>query len=153
MITVTLSKALNIKNKLVGEKNKLIQILYKCNSRKDNAKINYDVREVLDTYNRTIDKIIAVKTALSKANVEIYEKIYTIAELRSKIAELSNMPTREDEEKRRVGYTETYEIEKWVSTYTDADVAKMVADMENQIDKLQDEIDTFNHAQKIEIQD
>lgn len=149
---VTLAKALNIKNRTAGELSRLLSIVSRYNSVREGAKVNFDVKDTFDKYLATSQKLQVIKTAIAKANVNIYGKIYAIAEMKSTISSLRGLNTKEGEESQLARYAQV-EIKPTVykAFLTDADVEKLVKGFEDEINKLQDDIAAFNHTTKVEI--
>ena len=157
MAIVTIAKGLNLKNKLVGEKVRLFGLFRATNSHRDDQKVNYDPQQLLAEYEATVEKLIAVKTAIAKANVVIYDKIYRIAELKSKIHELRQVPTndKDEEQERYVRGKDEPEVKiiKHVAYLNDVAMDAKVKALEAEIESLQDVVTAFNHTQTIEIPD
>jgi HAMP domain-containing protein len=155
---VTIAKALNVKNRLVGEKLKLWRLISANASRLENAKTNYDAKKLWAQYEATVDKLVAVKTAIAKANVSVYDKIYRIAELKSKAAEIQSLDTNEADNQemlynRVTGETTKGELTKRVVLFKDSEVVEMTAGLEKEIASLHDEVTAYNYNIQIEIPD
>ena len=155
MAIVTLAKALNLKNRVVGEKGRLYSLLQANNSRREDAKTNYDPKDIFEQYEAACDKLVAIKTALAKANVGIYEKITRIAELQSRISELRGIDTNEkdDQQSRYNHKTSEHEliVTKRVVFLKDVHIDQKVKAFEVEIEKLQDEVTAYNYKTDIEV--
>lgn len=149
---VTLAKALNIKNRTAGELSRLLGIVSRYNSVREGAKVNFDIKDTFEKYLATSKKLQEIKTTIAKANVAIYGKIYSIAEMKSIISNLRALNTKEGEEQQfvRYGQAEAKPV-VYKAFLTDADVEKLVKKLEDDINKFQDEISAFNHTTKVEI--
>lgn len=150
MKTVTLARALKIKNRLVREANTQLAIVKNHNSYRAENKPNFDVNTAYTAYHQTINKLVAVKAAIATANGPIFGKIYTIAELKSHIQNLRGVNTKEGKETLDSYRAESRDI-TYVAVFKDSDIQEKIKDSETQIEKLQDEIDEFNHSTKVEI--
>lgn len=150
---VTLAKALNIKNRIAGELKKTINILASRNSSLEGAKVNFDLNNVKNNYFALKHKMISVKTAIAKANTEIYGKIYEIAETKNTIAELRSISTKEGKEIVGGRYSEPSKEVNYVSYLKDSDIEAICNELEEKINTLQDEVSSFNHTTKVEIPD
>lgn len=158
MAQVTIAKALNLKNRLVGEKARLFRLFSQTNSKREDAKTNYDPKEQLAAYEAATEKLVAVKTAIAKANVAIYEKIYRISELKSKAGELRNVNTNdkdEEQEKTVRGKDGNYESEtkiiKHVALLNDVQMDAKIKGIEKEIEALHDAVTAFNYTTQIEV--
>ena len=77
-----LAKALKLKNQLAGEVAQLKELLANQNVRSAKQKFDYDNREVLAKLRAKIDELVRVKTGIATANVDAYERIFRLAELK-----------------------------------------------------------------------
>jgi len=154
MVKMTLAKALNHKNRLVGEKVRLFNLLRNTNSRREDAKTNYKPEELFKQYLEVVEKLIATKTAIAKANVAIYEQITRIAELKSQASELRQIPTNEADE-RQQQYNPKHEVEiiiiKHVAFLKDIDIDARVKAIEAEIEKLHDHVTAYNYSTHVEV--
>ncbi len=77
-----LNQALKAKNRLVSEVSRLKEQITAQNSRPVLQPFDYDTRELLLKLREKIDKLVRLKGAIGKANGEVYEQIFRLAELR-----------------------------------------------------------------------
>jgi hypothetical protein len=89
-----IAKALKMKNQLAGEVAQLKDLLAKQNSRSTKQKFDYDNREVLTRLRAKLDELVKVKTAVAAANVEIYDRIFRLAELKGLATTLNALDTK-----------------------------------------------------------
>ena len=103
---ITLRKALRLKNNLKGEIAKLREAILKYNTFTDktNEKDKKDVNELLKQFNEKKTDFFALKTAISKANVGIYEKIAKVEELKDLISMLGNITIKNSTELVSIGF-------------------------------------------------
>ena len=150
MPQVKLRKALQIKNRLAGEISNINRLIEKNNSHPLNGQPErFNVKDLLAKRQETVKQLIAIKTALAKANVAIYEKIATLAELKSEIDFYRKLDTEEGTSDR--GYGDNVKVITVVAEVNAATVEEIVKDRTLQIEKLQDEIDYFNSVTEIDI--
>jgi hypothetical protein len=151
MPQVKLRKALQIKNRLAGEISNLNRLIEKNNSHQVKEQPErFNVKFLIIDRQIAVNRLIAVKTALAKANVEIYEKIATLAELKSEIDFYRKLNTNEGTIENRYGIN-VKEVTTIVAEVNAATVEEIVKDRTLQIEKLQDEIDYFNSVTEIDI--
>jgi hypothetical protein len=158
MTKVTIAKALNVKNRILGEKNRLMGLISQNASRLEVVKTNYDVKELWSQYEASVAKLIAVKSAIAKANVNIYDKIYRISELKSKSAQINNLstdetPYQEVQQNRVTGEITRGPILNRVVLFTDKTLAEHLKAIETEIASLHDEVTAYNYNTTIEIPD
>ncbi len=143
-----LAKALKLKNQLAGEVAQLKELLAKQNVRSSKQKFDYDNPEVLTRLRAKLDELVRVKAALV-ANAEIYEKIFRLAELKGLVAALTTLETKSGVFHEGRGFGEaTYEVE-YVAQLGKVDVDKLVAELKNEIQRLQDVLDEFNFTRSV----
>jgi hypothetical protein len=150
MSLVRIRKALQIKNRITGEIANLNKLIQGNNSHQDGAG-RFDVAKLLVDRAQAVEKLVAIKTAISNANVAIYEKIARMAELKAEIAFYRSLNTAEG--LQNSGYGDRAVQIKIVATVNAAQVEDIVKACTLAIEKLQDEVDYFNSATEIVIPD
>src|SRR5207248_8495015 len=108
-----------------------------------------DKREVLTRVRAKLAEIIKVKAAVAAANVEIYDKIFRLAELKGLVATLTSLDTKAGvfHEGGRFGEP-GYEVE-YIAQLGKVDVDKLVAELQDEIQTLQDALDEFNFTRSV----
>jgi 3-methyladenine DNA glycosylase AlkD len=148
--TMLLRKALQHKNKLAGQVSSLNELIKNHNCHVEGSGTNhFDVNKLVNDRVRAIKELIKIKSAIAIANVPIYEDIYTMAELKASIAFFKEIPTRDGVEV--MGYGEHRTEIKRIAAINAKDVVDTIAEMQIQIDELQDKIDSFNASHSITI--
>jgi hypothetical protein len=113
-----------------------------------------DVNKMMEDLDKSIHNLIVLKILIFEASAPMRETILMLAEAKSRITFLRGIDTHEGKGKdsdygRGRGYVDS-EVEFSTAfdiTWVRADVEKC----EEQIDKLQDELDVFNHKTEIEV--
>jgi len=146
-----IAKALKLKNQLAGEVAQLKELLTKQNSRSSKQKFDYDNREVLTRLRAKLAELVKVKAAVAAANAEIYDQIFRLAELKGLVTTLNGLDTKAGvfHEGRRFGDV-GYEIE-YVAQIGKVDVDKLVAELNAEIQSLQDALDEFNFTRSVNL--
>lgn len=145
---MNLSKALKIKSRLIGELNRARELIRRDNSHTNIPGIetrqqkNIEFQKLVKRSEDLIADIVSIKSAISKANIHIYDKIFYMDELKSLLDYIKTISVEEGE---------TYDFkcgEKVVvnkSVYINqSEVDKMISETQQKINKLQDEIDDYN---------
>lgn len=83
--TISLRKALQVKKNLTGDIAKLKSII-KTNNSVKRVNPNIDVKALHTELNDKINKLLALKTAITISNVSIYSKIVLADEIKAKIS-------------------------------------------------------------------
>lgn len=95
-----------------------------------------------------VEAIVGLKAAINDANREAQRDIYALAEKKATAQFLAGVCTRHG--RQPPVYPSTIEV-NYVAALKKADVDTQVADLEKDIDQLQDRLDQFNHDHKIEV--
>lgn len=110
---------------------------------------NYEPDAVLKEIEAKQDELIKLKVALQKANKPIYETIFKLAELKSYVNYVKGVQTHSGIVNER--YNEvTVEYESKLSR---AQIDEIVKKTQEEIGKLQEELDQFNFKTEVKIQE
>jgi hypothetical protein len=145
---LTLAQALKMKNRLVSQIKELDTNIKVFNIREDGTPVEYNTLDLFKQRLELTDKLVKLKTAIAVANQPIVGKIYEQAELKGAMALLKGVVTTGRRHRASDGTVTTF------TPMIDNKFKDMaIKDMEVELDKLQDELDTFNHSTQIEIED
>lgn len=146
-----IAKALKLKNQLAGEVAQLKDLITKQNSRSSKQKFDYDNREVLTRLRTKVAELVKVKAAVAAANAEVYDKIFRLAELKGLVMTLTGLDTKAGVFHEGRGFGEAaYEVE-YVAQIGKVDVDKLVAELNTEIQSLQDALDEFNFTRSVNL--
>jgi hypothetical protein len=146
-----IAKALKLKNQLAGEVAQLKDLLTKQNSRSTKQKFDYENREVLTRFRAKLDELVKVKAAVAVANAEVYDKIFRLAELKGLVTTLTGLDTKAGVFHEGRGFGEAaYEVE-YIAQLGKMDVDKLVAELNAEIQSLQDALDEFNFTRSVNL--
>lgn len=141
---MNLAQALKLKNRLAGELVRKQQILERENARRNDSVSKIDREAVWNEIVEISDKLGELKGRISRANIAIYPSLERMAELKSRITFLSNLPKREGEEVSFVGRDSEKLIYTWDSFINQERADEEVADLQEEINDLQDKVDAYN---------
>lgn len=145
--SISLSKALKIKNRLAGRMTDTQSNIETYNSVLDTRQNEVDVAKLYELRGQLVEALITLKTAISDANGKQRHNLYEIEEVRGSITFLKGLNTR-------TGAEPAYGREKdqvYVAALKKKDVDITVKKLEGRLDELQDQIDTYNVTTKIEV--
>ena len=148
MAEITLAKALKVKNRLAGRLAKVQADIQAFNSVPVGQADQVNVPALMKTREELVGALVGLKTAINDANREAQRDIYDLAEKKATAQFLGGVNTRHGPQP--AVYPNTTEV-SYVAALKKADVGGMVAGLEKEIDQLQDKLDQFNHAHKIEV--
>jgi hypothetical protein len=148
MAEVTLAKALKIKNRLAGRLAKVQADIQAYNSVPEGQAGQVNVPALVQTREELVGALVGLKAAINEANREAQRDIYDLAEKKATAQFPGGVNTRHGPQP--AVYPNTTEV-SYVAALKKADVDALVARLEKDIDRLQDRLDQFNHAHRIEV--
>jgi hypothetical protein len=148
MAEITLAKALKVKNRLAGRLGKVQADIQAYNSVPEGQADQVNVPTLMKTREELVGALVSLKTAINEANREVQRDIYDLAEKKATAQFLGGVNTRHGPQP--AVYPNTTEV-SYVAALKKADVDALVVRLEYDIDQLQDRLDQFNHAHKIEV--
>jgi hypothetical protein len=138
-----LAKALKEKNRLVGEVNRLKGLIQRENSRDVKSTSKVDVALLWDALTNATTSLVAIKTAIFKANIGIYDKIVLMGELKAKAEWIKSLDTKDGIVEENTHYANPIVKEYKAYLNTEA-IDNLTVELQEQIVVLQDEIDEYN---------
>ena len=145
---ITLAKALAVKNRMAGRLVQTQSSIETSNSvligQRDSS---VDVRGEFARYEAIQAGIVAVKGAIQRANLPIFERIFELAEIKTRIKLLVDLPTKHGAEPGSYGGAEYV----YDATFLKPEVLELVRKLEAQADQFQDELNQYNAATTVEI--
>ena len=145
---MNIRQALKEKNKLVKEIQDLYVRISQYNSVEVGAQRPYSSKELMEIVNQKSNQLVELKTEIHRANAPVYDKIFRLSELKSTITRIKNLDCTEgvsndyysrNRENPPVKTAEISIIER----------DEMVKHMEEQIETIQDILDTHNQNTQI----
>lgn len=163
---MSIARALKEKKRIIGEMNTLRARINSSNIVYVTVKIvdgripdappdeiakcrKFDPNALLEDWYKLRGKLIAIKTALHKANGEIAEKLITLTELKAELTQIESIPTCDSE---KMYTNESYGRVTDV-VFDCAYYMKKTDKLRAEINELQDAIDEYNATHYIEIAD
>ena len=140
---MNIAKALKVKNRLAGEISKLQNLIRKENCCRNDNPSRVDVVGEYKKLTDTITQLVDLKTKISVASQPIFDKIINLQEAKNQINFLNSLSTKEGNEKVAYGQNTVIDYQ-WISAINEEKRNKAIKNLEETINNLQDEIDTFN---------
>ena len=148
---IKLSQALKEKNRLAGHLSRLQNILIRENTRRSDNPSKVERDKVWAEIQAVSDSLGVLKAAIATANVPIYPAIERLAELKSRISYVNNLPKRDTPELQFVGRDQEKIEYTWDPFITQSMCDKLIVEYQHQCDELQDKIDTFNATTELTV--
>ena len=146
---MTIKQALKYKNKLVSKMNIEFNRAHQYNSIEDGEKRPYSASDSLSKYFELSNELVELKTKLHKANAEVYDKIFLLSELKSRISKLQILDCNEGKVSDRFSriHGEAPVVKTAQITILERDV--LVQEIESKIEEVQEELDLHNATTEI----
>lgn len=142
-----LYKALKLKKKLIGEITKLKQMIKDKNSYMTGS-LNgekFDVPALYAELKTKTDALVGLKYVINEANRDIQSLIYNLSEQKALIAFWNEVSV--DEGVKAIGYSD--KIAEYKVQIDEKKRNEMVAELQQKVDSLQEDIDTYNYTTEI----
>ena len=147
---VTIARALKEKNRVAGRLAKARELVGRENSKDKNVPRGIDVSETYTLAKTLRDRLVSIKSAIAEANGPIVSKIIELDEVKSEISYLNGLDVKEGRfVETNYGSRIETELE---AVIRQPQVLDEVTALQARADRLQDELDEFNAATKIEIE-
>jgi hypothetical protein len=147
MPQITLAKALKLKNRLAGRLSKVNVDIQMHNSRLAEQPQIVSVSQAYERRRNIVDSLVALKSAVVRANSPIQEALIRQGELRAEIEFLGNIHVMDGVQKHSYQGGDIH----YVAQLKKENIDTLTSNLEKQIDAIQDQIDEHNHATKIEV--
>lgn len=145
---MNIKQALKRKNKLVSELTDTIRKVNTYNMVENNNNTPYNVLELLNVYESKMLELIELKKKIHLANQPVQEKIFLLSELKSLTKYLNSLRCTEGDSTEANDWGSTVMVTK-KSQISITERDKRVTELEEKIEKIQDELDEFNYKTKI----
>jgi hypothetical protein len=139
---MNIKQSLKYKKKLASKINEEFNKMSRYNSVESGVKRVYSPRESLAKWKELTNELIELKTKIHLANAKVYEKIFRMSELKSQLSALKGMDCTEGKFSDRYGMRENPIVKEAEIGLLEKD--QMIAEMELEIEKLQEELDEHN---------
>jgi hypothetical protein len=153
---MNLAKAMKVKNRLVQKISSLREDIQRYNSYPTDLEQKIDVKSLMIEQSETVKSLIKLKLLIFQASAPMRETILKISEAKSNVSFLRSIDTFEGKGKTSSynglhfgGSYDKPEIE-FTAAYDIVWVKDQIKNEEEEIDRLQDELDAFNHKTEID---
>jgi hypothetical protein len=147
---MNISKALKVKNRLVGELGRLQDIFKRENSRRNDNVSEVDPAKAYEAVLEAFDKVVTLKGAINKATAGIADKLAALAEYKTYLNFIQSVPVKEGPELVNGSYGKDPIPYIWFAYLNRATIDDKVAHYQNKINDLQDEIDAYNATTQVD---
>lgn len=137
---MNIKQALKLKNKLVTQMKEQYEIAKAHNSIEQGNPRRYSALDAINKAAELSNSLIELKTKIHLANAPVYGLIFQMSELKNQIKQLKSLPVDEGKVTERYGSITTIK-EAEVNIAERDDIVKSI---ENQIEEIQDKLDTHN---------
>lgn len=156
MQTITLSRALQVKNRLAEKITLAQKVVQDYNSRVviPGQAPEFDVKEVYKLYTELQSRMVDLKDRISEANRPVQATIFELAELKGRVQMLKGLNTRNGKE-----FANSYsmfdddgepKMVEYAAVFDKKFTAEEIRVLQNEIDSRQSDLDRHNHQTTIE---
>ena len=142
---MTIKQALKAKSKLIKKNSDLFNKVRTYNSIEEGTTRPYDPIVSLEEFIKGTNELIELKTKIHLANSKVYSKIFRLSELKSLVKQLQSIDCKEGKVSSYRSETPTVMTSMIKLLQKD----EMINEYEEEIEKLQDELDIHNAKTKI----
>ena len=148
---ITIRKALQMKKTLAGDLAKARVKISSHNVQEESRVSSHiNILDLLAEQEQILAKLLALKTAVTLANVPVYPKLVLADELRSQIAWYESLST--DETREKVDYKNGNSVVKNVVGINESVKTAKVKELKSQLEAVLDEVDFYNGSTKIKVE-
>lgn len=144
---MNIKQALKRKNKLVQEIKTEFEKIEEYNSIPEKNNRPYSANLALKRWSELTEELIDLKTTIHMANLLVYDKIFTLSERKNQIKMLKTLDCTEGVPAR--SKYDNFDLPPRKSEITINERDEFIKSLEDEIEKLQDELDEWNHITKI----
>jgi hypothetical protein len=149
--SVSLAKALSIKNRLAGRLSQARSNIETYNSvlagqRDEQGQATVDVRAEYERLLMLQEGLVAVKAAIQRANAPVYEDVLRLGEKKALVQMFNGLNTKHGSEPGFNGVEYRY-----AATILKPEALETVRRLEAEIDKVQDKLNQYNATTAVEI--
>lgn len=142
---MNISQALKQKSRIIRDIQRGSSRLYKWNIYTVGSTVPYEAKETYQIWLNLKEELILLKSKIYRANEGIQEMIFRLSECKDSVESLKALSCIEGEK-----ITESYSnITVEVSSISLLERDKIIKDLENEIDEIQNEIELYNHKTQI----
>lgn len=143
---MNIKKALRDKKKLAQKIISTFNNVSTYNSHEEDVIPPYSPKENFEEYIKSVNEMIELKTKIHIANMPVYDKIFRLSEYKSIVSQLRRLNCFSGKNTPRYG-SEVRSI--MVSDISLIERDKLIEQYEEEIEKLQDELDVHNSTTQI----
>jgi phosphate uptake regulator len=139
---MTIKQALKLKNKLIKSISEDMTLLQQYNTIEVGNTRPYSATKLLGDITESTNELVKLKTKIHKANEPMFETIFEMSELKSLIQNLKRLECTEGKSNR-----DRYRMESELILTSEISLVERnetIKKMEERIEELQDQLDTFN---------
>lgn len=144
---MTIKEALKRRKKRDKKLKEEAEKIFRYNSLEDHATRHYSSKESMEKFLQLTDEIVALKTIIYKASIEVLETQFKVKKLKRLVRILKDLSCAEGVWKDEIDYKD---IRVYVSEITVKERDRLVEQYEEEIERLEEVLEAF--YEKTEIQ-
>jgi hypothetical protein len=148
---ISLSQALKEKNRIAGELANAWRLIALENSMREDKRRVTDLEELYKTIRLYTEKLIELKTKIGLANAGNLENIYRMEECKNELQKIERINTDESSDFQKISDSEFKEYKRTV-VFNSSVIWDWKQKLQQECNRLQDEMDTYNATTKIDFE-
>ena len=148
---ISLSQALKEKNRIAGELANAWRLIALENSMREDKRRVTDLQELYKTIRLYTEKLVELKTKIGLANAGNLENIYRMEECKNELQKIERINTDESSDFQKISDSEFKEYKRTV-VFNSSVIWDWQQKLQQECNKLQDEMDTYNATTKIDFE-
>lgn len=141
-----LFQALKLKNKIIGEISNIKNQINQSNSVSNLQKNYYVSKDLLEKLIQYIKDLNDLKVAINLANTGIQKTIYELAETKTLLTFIKSLNTTEGKIRNYSHFSSNVSEDEMIVSINELEKNNLIKQYQDLIDKLQDQIDIYNHT-------
>ena len=142
---MTIAQALKEKNKRVAKIGKLWEKIQRYNSVQEGAERPYSSSELYEQVQTEINELVDLKTRIHEASAPVRKDIFALSEMKNLVQRVRSVNTTQGVYRDRYSDSSSLVIAELDIKWQDSTVEAF----EEEIEKLQEKLDQFNHTVQI----
>tara|TARA_R110000803_G_scaffold147542_1_gene213086 strand:+ start:94 stop:534 length:441 start_codon:yes stop_codon:yes gene_type:complete len=139
-----LHKALKIKNRIIGDINRIKGLIQRDNSKKSDKYDAVAVSGYFVELDQSIDALISLKSRIQIATAPISHKLLAMAEYKGQLTWYPDLSVKDGTYEETNYRTNAVVTEQWAAYFTQDMVDAKLVFLQKKVEALQDEIDEHN---------
>lgn len=143
---MNIKQALKQKNVIIREIEELNDLICENNSIIQGNQREFDTKDLIDELRGKSESLVSLKSAIQRANVPVFDKIFRLSELKNLVKVYNSIPTNEGKQKSSYNRVEPQIFDVQIGR---KEMRDMINKVKQEIYIIQEELDVHNAITEI----